>query len=186
MSACLRWLAGFVLLMIVGSDGWADVAPPCPFNLFVRRDRPAVRPLLDPEYDLVILSDPHVKQAELRVPRRMMRASASADISPRNAMAGLAICTAFVGGGLWCMRYRATELPKKKLLAAGVLLLILLAGLSLGHFVNADSPPQAQPMTVVPLPIQGAEIDVMVQIVDQGNEVQLIVPPALAEKIAAR
>ena len=183
MSSSLRWFSSLLLLLIMSTPLWADA---CIGGAFRRRDRSEVKPELkaDPEHDLVILQDPNIKQAELRIPRRLMLAEAPSGVSTRHAMAGLALSVGFVGCGLWCLRFRGKQVPRTKLIVAGVMAVLLLGGLTAGNFVNA----KAQPIRPFPVPVVTLAdgTPVSVQIVEGGDEVQLIVPPDLADKIMKR
>ena len=96
-------------------------------------------------------------------------------------MAGLALSAAFVGGGMWCLRYRTGQIPKKKLLAIAAVLMLLLGGWTMSGFVEAKSPPSQLPTVVL---LDGVEVRVC--FVPQGDEVQLVLPPELAAKIDPR
>jgi hypothetical protein len=150
---------------------------------FARRDRPERwRPTApEREYDLVILTDPNIQEAELRVPRRMMLADAGG-VQPRMAMAGLAICAAFVGGGMWCLRYRGERIPKKTVSVVGLAAVLILFGLTLNSYVDA----KAQPIRPPPPVTLFENVEVAVRVVEQGDEVQLVLPPELAARIDGR
>ncbi len=183
MSSSLRWFASLVLLLSATTHVWADA---CFHNPFVRREGPwSVQPAPAPEYDLVIVRDPNVKEAELRIPRQMMIADASTPSGgTRTAMVGLALSAAFVGGGLWCMRFRPREIPKKKLLVGVAVIVVLYAALTLVSYSEAN-PPEPQSRIVLPT-TQLGDIAVNVRIVDQGDAVELVVPPELADRITHR
>jgi hypothetical protein len=185
MSSSLRWLASLVLLLSAAPHVWADA---CLHNPFVRRETPWERlrsTTPDPEHDLVIVRDASVKEAELRIPRRMMAADASAPGSAtRTMMVGVALSAAFVGGGLWCLRFRPREIPRKKLLIGAAVIVVLYAGLTLVSFSEANPP--EPPIRIVLPTVQLGDIAVNVRIVDQGGAVELALPPELADKIAAR
>lgn len=183
MSSSLRWIASLLLLLIMSTPLWADG---CIGGAFRRRDRSELTPEIkaDPEHDLVILQDPNIKQAELRIPRRLMLAEAPSGVSTRHAMAGLALSVGFVGCGLWCLRFRGKQVPRTKLIVAGGMVVLLLGGLTVGNFANAKMQPfQLPPPPVVTL-ADGTPITV--QIVEGGDEVQLMLPPDLADKIMKR
>ncbi len=179
MSFLVRRLASFALLLALASPAWADACIP---GLFRRGQSNQRFNTPDPEHKLVIVSDPDVKQAELRMPRRLMVAEAAApEVSTRHALAGLALSVGFVGTGLWCLRFRGTRIPRKKLVVAGVMALLLVGGLAVGNIADANAPaPYFAPV------IQLGDIAVNVVIVDQGDFVQLVVPPEMFGKISAR
>jgi hypothetical protein len=189
MSSHLRrFSVPFVLLSIV-SQAFADVAlepaaRPCFLGWFTRkeRERPP-RPLPgvpQPEHELVIVTDPNATQAELRVPRRLMVANAGA-VNPRNAMVGLAISAAFVGGGLWCLRCKVERVPKKTLCVVGGIVLLVMVGMVLNSYVEAKAQMPPQPSVKL-----FDNVEVTVRVVEQGDEVQLVLPPALAAKFDPR
>jgi hypothetical protein len=179
MPSSFRWLASLVLLMLATTQVWADAC----FHVFGRRD-PLIfqdRSAPAPEYDLVIVRDPSATEAELRIPRRMMVADAAAPASStRTAIAGLALSAACVAGGLWCLRFRPREIPKKKLLIGFAVIAVLFAVLTLVEFSEANGPEKSIPT------IRLGDIAVNVRIVDQGDAVELVVPAELADKIKAR
>jgi len=181
MSSHFRWFAALVLMTMFANDALADAGPPCLVGLLRRDNGVQRRPFVDAEYELVIVSDPNVKEAELRVPRRMLIADASTGGSTRTAMVGLALSAAFVGGGLWCLRFRGSKIPKQKLIAAGALGVLLVGSLVFVSIGHAKAQPQ-----VFPRIVQLGDTTVKVQIVEQGDAVQLVVPTELADKIAAR
>jgi hypothetical protein len=176
MSSALRSFTVFVLLLILAKPIWADAC----FPRFTRRENYV--PRVEPEYDLVIVRDPDIKEAELRIPRRLLVASASVEGPTHTAMAGLALSAAIVAGGLWCVSFRGRRVPKKKLLVAGALVGLLLAGVVFVNIANADVPPLNQVMGITEV---GA-VPVKVVMVEQGDAVQLFVPPALADRITGR
>lgn len=175
MFTHLRWIAGPLLLLLLTSQAFADAAP-C-FLAWMRPNRPWDRHLSEPLRDLTIVSDPDAKQAELRIPRRMMVADAAPAASPRHAVAGLAISLGVVAAGLWGLRYRPRQIPKKALILSGAVGVLLLALLSTNSFVDAKAQPIIMP------PVMLFETPVTVTVVDQGNEVLLVVPPELAKKL---
>ncbi len=183
MATQLRWLAALCVLLQFAEHACADVAP-C-LKVWARRDVAKPPPFADREFDLVILRDPKIEQAELRIPRRLATAEAPAQRTTRVAMAGLALSAAFVGGGLWCLRFRGQKIPRQKWLGAGALVLLLAGSLAWTSFAEADVVPppwfEGMPRTVLL-----GEISVDVQFVETGDQVQLAVPTAWADKIAAR
>ena len=184
MPSSLRWIASLVLLTSATTPVWADA---CfhPRQIFVLENR-GERPYpTAPEHDLVIVRDPSVKEAELRIPRRMMVADGSAPAgTTRTVMVGLALSAAFVGGGLWCLRFRPREVPRKKLAIGVAVIVVLYAVLSQVGFSEANPP---EPPTRIVLPtVQLGDIAVNVRFVDQGDAVELVLPPELADRIAAR
>jgi hypothetical protein len=140
-------------------------------------------PAADQVHDFEIVCDANVKEAELRIPRRMLLADASTGNTTRVALTGLALSAAFVGGGLWCLRFRGPKIPRKKLIGAGALASLLAGSLVLASFANGNAPAPQHPG--IP-PVQLGDIAASVRIVDQGDHVQLIVPVELADKIKAR
>lgn len=77
MSSSLRWFAGPVVLLLFSVQLLTDAGPPC-LLMWSRRDsRVPQQPIAVPEYDFVIVSDPNIKEAELRIPRRLLVADAS-------------------------------------------------------------------------------------------------------------
>jgi hypothetical protein len=142
-------------------------------------------PAESPELDLVILRDSKIEQAELRIPRRLMTAEAPAVNTTRVAMSGLALSAAFVGGGLWCLRFRGSKIPRKQWLGAAALGLLLAGSLAWTSLADANVPPTPW-FEGMPRSVMLGEVSVRVQIVETGDQVQLVVPMALADKIAAR
>lgn len=187
MSSPLRWLAAFVLVLSATTPVWADA---CfhPRNLFVAAESPWERherlAPTSPECDFVIVRDPSVKDAELRIPRRLMLADAAAPGSTRTAMVGLALSAACVGGGLWCLRFRPREIPKKKLMIGAALAAVLIVALTLVSFPEANG--HETPTRIMVPTVRLGDIAVNVRIVDEGDAMELVVPPELADKIAAR
>ncbi len=185
MSFWLRSVAVLVVFYFAATQVWADA---CfhPLGLFVRRERPWDRPVpVDPEYDLVIIRDPSVKEAELRIPRQMMVADAAAPASnTRTAIAGVALSAACVAGGLWCLRYRPREIPKKKLVIGFAVIAVLFVAMTRASFTKANGPEQPNRI-LVPI-VKVGDIAVNVRIVDQGDVVELVVTPELADKIKTR
>jgi hypothetical protein len=185
MSSALRSFAVLVLILASATPLWADGC----FPSFRRRPSQFdyIAPRAEPEYDLVIVRDPEIKEAELRIPRRLLVAAASVEGPTRTAMAGLALSAAVVAGGLWCLRFRGPRVPKNKLLVAGALVVLLLAGVVFVNIANADVlPPTPEMLTRIQMAQPIGEIPVNVVIVDAGDRVQLVVPPELADKISAR
>ncbi len=188
MSSSLRWLPAPLLVLMVVTELHADVAPPC---LFFSGGRRQPRPWehsepAKAEHDVVIVRDPEAKIAELKIPRKMMSADASRPVSTRHAMAGLAISMAFVGGGLWCMCYRAGEIPKKKVLAGTVIGVLALGLLSVINVADATPPRRSAELIPVAQVVQLGEVDVNVVIVAEGDVIELVVPPEIADKIVGR
>src|ERR1051325_2497268 len=103
----------------------------------------------------------------------MMVADASPQVSTRHALAGLALSASFVGGGLWCLRYRGGQIPRKKVLIAVVVGFVLLSLLTTIDFAGA-TPPRKPPLPQV---IRLDEVAGDVVFVEQGAEVELVVPP---------
>jgi hypothetical protein len=182
MSSSLRWLTSLVLVCASATQVWADAGIPfCPLNMFARRDRPwNQQPRVEPEYDLVIIRDPNAKEAELRIPRKMMVADASPPANTRTAMVGLALSIAIVAFGTWCLRYRPREIPKRKLAFGAAVVALLIAALSVASY--AEARPQPLPVRLTTI----GDIAVTVRMVEQGDRVELVVPPEIADKIAAR
>jgi hypothetical protein len=188
MPSSLRWLASLVLLMSAATHVWAD--GPVPFclgrpNRFpnVINTEPKTAP--ERECDLVIVRDASVKDAELRIPQRMMVADTGAPQNgTRTAMAGLALSAACVAGGLWCLRHRPREIPKKKLLIGVAVVALLFVAVTLVSYSEANG--QDAPARIVMPTVQLGDIAVNVRIVDQGDAVELVLPPELADRIAAR
>src|SRR5436190_139957 len=83
----------------------------------------------------------------------------------------------FVGGGLWCMRYRVGQIPKKKVLAAVLVGFVLLSLLPMLDFADATPPRRPE----LPRVLKLGEVEVNVTIVEEGNAVELIVPSDLAD-----
>ena len=140
MPSHFRWLAAALLVLAFATDACADVVP-C-MGGWIRRDRPDFRMQHVPldEYDFEIIRDANVQEAELRIPRRMLAAQTPAADSTRTAMTGLALSVAFVAGGLWCVSFRGSKIPKKKLIGAGGLAALLVASLAFVSFASADVP----------------------------------------------
>lgn len=176
----LRSFAVLVLLLASATNVWADAAVPplCIFNWFGRRERPFPPPVpMQTEQEFVILRDPKAERAELRIPRRMMVAEGPAPLSTRHAIVGLAISAAIVAGGLWCLRYRPRQLPKKKLAIAATVVVLLILAMAAPSFVDARAQiPHIPPRVVLD------DVEVHIVVVDGGDQVQLVLPPALAEK----
>ncbi|HZZ81022.1 MAG TPA: hypothetical protein VFE62_21150 [Gemmataceae bacterium] len=183
MSSSLRWLTSLLLVCASATQVWADAGIPfCPLNMLLRRDRPwnHQQPPVEPEYDLVIVRDANAKEAELRIPRKMMVADASAPAPTRTAMIGLALSLSVVALGMWCVRYRPREIPKKKLVFGAAVVAMLIAAFSMVTNADARMRPALLPLVTI------GEFPVTTYVVDQGDQVQLIVPPAIADKIADR
>lgn len=186
MSVYLRCLAVPVLFFLTAAQIWADVAPPCLLGFFRRGQRdqrfPPPQPPADPEHELVIVRDPEAKVAELRVPRRLLAAEAAPAVSPRHALAGLAIAVGFVAGGLWCLRFRGATIPRKKLVVAGVMTLLLVGGLTVVSVADANMPPPQY----LPPTVELGSVEVTVVMVEEGNALQLVLPPEIADKVRGK
>jgi hypothetical protein len=195
LMSTLRCVAVAVLFLAVLRSGAGE---PSPRRLAVTKhdertmpvassSQPAPRllpePFLQPvpsAYDFALVSDPNIPHAVLRFPRSMMRAEAPPSRSARNVMAGLALTAVFLGGGGWCVRLRFAHVSRKKMLAAGAMVL-LLVGLAMGGLVSANAP---NPRFLNPL--QPATPDVTVEVVDHDDTFQLFVSPEIANSIHQR
>lgn len=185
MSSHFRRLAVVVMLTASASDALADVAP-CLVGWGRRNPRNLSAPPAPEEttLDFEIIRDPNCTQAELRIPRSILIASNGGG-STRTALAGLALSAAVVTGGLWCVCFRGDKVPRKKLLGAVALVLLLVGSVVFVSLAEANMPPPSG-LSRFALPVELAEIDVQVRIVEQGTTIQLVAPPELADKITAR
>ncbi len=181
MFSHLRWLAASVVLLAHCAPVGADVC------IGLRARREIVGQHLENQArtcDFEIVRDAGITEAELRIPRRLILADASSGGSSRTAMAGLALSAAFVGGGLWCLRFHGSRVPTTKWIGAGLLAVLFAGTLMMGSL--ADATPPSRGPGLLQTTVKIGEVDVKVQIVEQGDVVQLVVPPELADKIAAR
>ena len=133
--------------------------------------------VVDKEYDFVVFCAIEYSTGGAHSATRWLRAQGTSTATDGRRS------PAFVGGGLWCMRYRAGQIPKKTIGAVVAVLLLLIVAMSAGTFVDANAPPPILPIAKTVL-VHG--IEVQVRIFEVGEEVQLIVPPAIADKIQGK
>jgi hypothetical protein len=129
---------------------------------------------------LVVEVDDKVKTAKLVIPQGLLtedKRRSDAGWHLPTIMAGLALTLAFVSGGLWLARRG----PARKV-AAVVLVLSLLAFGTAALYANAGFKPTPVPK-VVTLPADVILSDKLVlEVVDKGDAVHLIVNPSMLAK----
>ena len=151
----------------------------------------------DLKTEMRIATDEKVKEARLIIPRaifQQMRAQLDGNGSQTAAattrffnmtgaqtvVSGIFLSLAFAFGGVWLVRSRKGAERTARAVALGVSLL-LIGGITAGvAYANAGPPPVARSLTskilIQELQWWGAYGEVKVEIVEEGNEIQLVLP----------
>lgn len=205
MNRTLLPAAGAVLL--TAGMAWANGAPPPAPRPPLRPlppDPPAVKvePVqaeaefkTDAKAQLTIEARDDINESRLIIPRKLAGAAGAGPrgdagdqgLPPLNlAMAGIAMSAAVAFGGLWLVRTRRVSATTAKLAAGAAVLL------GVGGWVIADVPaprpfPRPRPPVVAPpkveLPPAVLTGPVLIQYVDEGNEIKLVVNRRMLAKL---
>jgi hypothetical protein len=201
--------AGAVLL--TAGMAWANGAPAPAPRPPVRPLPPPVEPPVnvepakaepdfkaDAKAQLTIEARDDVNESRLIIPRKLAGAAGAGPrgdagdqgLPPLNlAMAGIAMSAAVAVGGLWLVRTRRVSATTAKLAAGASVLL------GVGGWVIADVPaprpvPRPRPPVVAPpqppkveLPAAVLTGPVLIQYVDEGNEIKLVVNRRMLAKL---
>lgn len=189
-------------LMIPWGEAHADMAGP--FGGRRPRPRPIPpRPVVVPESARMnIRRDDKADRCRLKIPRKLLLVANAADASddkrPQTALTpasmvlpGLALSLALVSGGLWLARFRR---PLSRPVAAVGLVAFALLALT-GSSLWADIPPPwLRPVAPAPEKVEVAPVlpellgstEVRVQIVNAGDEIELILNRTAATQLARK
>jgi hypothetical protein len=141
--------------------------------------------------------DYQAKDARLLIPRDVLRQlqeaagsdapNAAATTSSFNlngtqtVVAGLFLSLAFVFGGVWLARTRATATDKLTRAALGVAVLALCGATASIAYANAGPPPVARSLTskllIQEAHAYGASGEVTVEVIGEGKFITLVLPP---------
>jgi hypothetical protein len=188
-SCILRLAPALLVLLVTTTLAFADI--PNPNNSRSKASKG------DFKAQLQIETDDKAKEAKLIIPREIFQ-QMSAQLnggdagttgttarffnmtSTQTALSGLFLSMAFAFGGVWLVRARKGA-ERTTRAAALCLSLLIVGGITAGvAYANAGPPPVARSLTskiLIPeLQWWGAYGEVKVEIVDEGNQIQLVLP----------
>jgi hypothetical protein len=191
MKSWTTRLALGLLLLAASVPAFADI--PAPDS---NRNKPAAQPKI--KSSMHLQPDYQAKEARLLIPRDVLRQlqEAAGSDAPNSAaktasafnlngtqtvVAGLFLSLAFVFGGVWLARTRATATDKLTRAALGVAVLALCGATASIAYANAGPPPVARSLTskllIQEAHAYGAYGEVTVEVVDEGKSITLVLPP---------
>jgi hypothetical protein len=131
------------------------------------------------------------KTPRLQIPRKFLRNAPQSEKKSADAgrqrlpltMAGLALTAAFTSGGLWLVRRG----NRRRIVAGGLTLALFAAGAT-ALWADLAPRPRPRPPVVPPLVALPAAVQfdkqIVLEIVDQGDAIKLLVSPKLIGKLA--
>jgi hypothetical protein len=175
--AMKRWILSAALLLLAGSQVWANGAPP-PFqpNQIAFGSRNA---------RLVVEVNAAAREPHLVIPAALVGQPGArprgfgAGLTPTLVVA-LALTAAFVSGGFWLLRKGSGRTVVSLALFVS---LAVLAGTASADIARPPRPP-AMPGLPLPADIKLTE-KIVVEVVPLGDSIRLIVPPAMVLKPGA-